>query len=124
MALAAVDVLMRIVPVDPPFSVVLTDWLSLIPAPRPKVMVDDPPWGQVMRQHAPGAAAAQEIEEGVQDFTLRVRFRSAAWSGFGNQMFDQDPRCVTEVGRVRWSCLHSPDRTRPRSANATFWTPS
>jgi hypothetical protein len=32
MALATLDLLVRIVAVDPPFSVVLTDWRSILPA--------------------------------------------------------------------------------------------
>jgi hypothetical protein len=92
--------------------------------PLSKVVIHDLPWRQVMGQHAPGAAAAQEIENGVQDLTLRVRFRSAAWFGFGNQMFNQCPFFVTEVSRVGWSCIHSPHRTRLWPANATFWTHS
>ena len=32
MPLAAVDLLVRITPAEPPFSVVLTDWLAMMPA--------------------------------------------------------------------------------------------
>jgi hypothetical protein len=53
-----------------------------------------------MGQQAPGAAAAQERDDGVQDLTLRVGFRSAAWCGFWNQRLEQVPCVITESGRV------------------------
>jgi hypothetical protein len=68
--------------------------------PWAEVVIDHAPRRQVMGQHAPGAAAAQEREDGVQDLTLRVGFRSAAWFGFWNQMLDQVPFVITESGRV------------------------
>jgi hypothetical protein len=74
--------------------------------PRPILLpvatgvIHDPPWRQIVGQHAPGVAAAQEIADGVQDLPLRVCFRSAAWFGFWNQMCDQAPFFVTEIGRV------------------------
>ena len=76
MAFAALDLFVRIKAADPPFSVVLTDWLSMIPAlgwrcfplatrtsprnrscmsggpvlaPDPKVVVDNLPRREVMR---------------------------------------------------------------------------
>jgi hypothetical protein len=89
-------------------------------APRPKVMVDHPPRGQVMGQQAPRAAAAPEREDGVQALTLRVRFRSASGLGFGNQMLDQGPFFVTEIGRIGWWWVHARDHTRSRSAVENF----
>jgi transposase len=47
--------------------------------PLATVMIHDTPGRQVMRQHAPGAAAAQEIADGVQYLALRICFRSATW---------------------------------------------
>ena len=87
-------------------------------------MRDHSPRRQVMGPHAPGAAAAQELEDGVQDLSRRVGFPSAAWFGFWNQMVEQVPFVLTEIGRVCSSGIHLSACRRLRSANATFWTPS
>jgi hypothetical protein len=68
--------------------------------PWAEVVRDHSPRRQVMGPHAPGAAAAQELEDGVQDLSRRVGFPSAAWFGFWNQLLDQVPSLITEIGRV------------------------
>ena len=100
MALAPLDLFARIKAADPPFSVVLTDWLSMMPAlgcrclpgrhpyvaaepvvhhlpgpillPAPKILVDDLPGGEVMGQQAPRTATTQDIKDAVQDFAFGV----------------------------------------------------
>ena len=76
-----------------------------------------------MGQHAPRAAAAQEIEDGVQDLPLRVGYRAASWFGVGHQMFDQVPFFVTQrvfkklaiakYGGLPLEAWHPDNRTRP-----------
>jgi hypothetical protein len=74
-----------------------------IQAPLAKVVIDDPPRRQVMRQHPPRTAAAQQIEDGVEDFPLGIGLGPAPWFGVGHQMLDQVPFFVTEIRRVRLS---------------------
>jgi hypothetical protein len=70
-------------------------------APLLKVMVDDPPRGQIMGQHAPGTATAQQIEDAVEDLALGVFFRSAPGFRLGHEMFNQVPFFIAEIGRIR-----------------------
>src|SRR3712207_3762297 len=59
------------------------------PAPRPEMVVHDPPRRQVVRHHPPGNAAAQDIKTAIQDpaqfvawlpssFSLRVNWRETS----------------------------------------------
>jgi len=57
--------------------------------PLAEVVIDDQPGRPVMGEHAPGAATAEEIEDGVQDLTCRVGGRSAAWLGCADQRLNQ-----------------------------------
>jgi hypothetical protein len=65
-----------------------------------------------MGQHAPGAAAAQQIEDPIQDPALRVGLGPSSRFRVGYQMLDQRPFSITEVGRVSLSRVHAPDDTR------------
>ena len=88
---------------SPPTPVVLTDWLSTTPAlgsgsrlirtrtrlrraecilhplegtvepPSPEIVVDGLPGRKVVGQQAPGAAASQDVEDGVYDLTQGVQ---------------------------------------------------
>src|SRR4051794_25778865 len=48
-----------------------------IDAPEAKVMVDGLPRREVVRQQAPGAAAAENVEDGVEDLADAVEARSS-----------------------------------------------
>jgi hypothetical protein len=76
-------------------------------APLTKVVIDDAPRGQVMRQHPPGTAAAQQIEDGVEDVPLGVGLGTAPRFGVGHEMLEHVPFFVTEIGRLRLSWVHA-----------------
>ncbi len=79
--------------------------------PDPKVVVDDLPRGEVMRQHTPGTATAHDIKDPIQDFTLGVLLWSSPTLGLRNIGLEQCPLMVTDVGRVRFSGFHTPRLT-------------
>ena len=88
--------------------------------PLAKVVIHDPPWRQVMGQQAPGAAAAQDIEDGVQDFPFGILLWAAPRLGCGHIGGNQRPFLVSEVGRVRCSGCHAANGNAPYSVIASF----
>src|SRR5262249_18698278 len=110
----------------PPLSVVLTDWtrddrragrrLAPHPAPRrlaqpgmdplpgavlapqPEVVLDRLPGRQVVRQQAPGLAAAPHVEVGVRDLTSAPATRASAGLGCRHERLEDRPLAVRPVG--------------------------
>jgi len=131
MSLAAVDFLARVVAADPPFSVVLTLWLSMIaalgvasrpaatrtssrsesvnllPDPRqpeaPKVTVNGAPRRELPGEHAPRAPAAHEVHDGVDHFASVNNAGASSGFGLRNEWCDDLPLLVAEVAGVAWS---------------------
>jgi len=66
------------------------------------VLVDGRPRRQVVREHAPRASRARDVDDGVDDFA-QVGARSAAPFGGRKHGFDEFPLRVREVGVVRLS---------------------
>jgi hypothetical protein len=89
-------------------------------APLAKVVIDDPPRGQVMGQHAPRAATTQYVEESIQDLALGVFLGPSSGFGLGYEMFDQSPFFIAEISRIRLSRVHARYRTRSHSAMGNF----
>jgi hypothetical protein len=118
-----------------PTIVVLTDWLSIMAprgvgitphlhaggsmqcsveplpealhTPQTKVMVDRFPRRQIMRQQPPGAATAQDIEDGIEDVPDRVVPRPASLLGGRQVWYERTPFSVRQIGWISFS-LHSP----------------
>ena len=71
--------------------------------PLSKVSVDRPPWWKVMRQQTPGTAGAQQIENGIENFThIGLSGASACFWGW-NQWFDNLPFFIGEIGWIGFS---------------------
>src|SRR5918998_1176210 len=115
---------------SPPTPVVLTDWLSTTPAlgsgsrlirtrtrlrraecilhplegtvepPSPEIVVDGLPGRKVVGQQAPGAAASQDVEDGVYDLTQGVQPGSSGCVRCGQMGLYVRPLFLGEVGRV------------------------
>src|SRR5215207_6791468 len=80
-----------------------------IDAPEAKVMVDGLPRREVVRQQAPGAAAAENVEDGVEDLAQVVEARlSRGFRGWGQMGFDARPFSIGEVGLVCFSHARYP----------------
>jgi hypothetical protein len=62
-----------------------------VPAPEPKVMVDDLPGGKVMGQQAPGTPTTQDRKDAIEELALGVLSRSPAPLGRGHLGFDEGP---------------------------------
>ena len=62
-----------------------------VPAPEPKVMVDDLPGRKVMGQQAPGTPTTQDLKDAIEDLALGVLSRSPAPRGLGDIGFDDCP---------------------------------
>ncbi len=93
---------------------------SPIPAPAPKVVVDRALRWQVMGEHTPGAATAQQIEDGIEDLPLGIFLRPSSRFRLGHEMLDQVPFFISQVGRIRLSGFHAPEDTQSRLAHASF----
>ena len=80
--------------------------------PAPKVLVDNLPGGKVMGQQAPGAATTKDVKNRIQDFTLGIFLGPPTGFSWGDQVLNQRPLAVTEVGRVRFTGFHAPRLTQ------------
>lgn len=61
-------------------------------SPQTEVMIDGLPRGQVVGQHPPRTAAAQHVEDGVQDLPVGMDRLPAPWRlTFGKVRFDLLP---------------------------------
>src|SRR5574340_294119 len=72
-------------------------------APGGEVPVDGPPRRKVFWQHAPGAARASQVQDGVHDLALGVQGRPATGCrgrGLGKQGLDHGPLTIGEVARI------------------------
>jgi hypothetical protein len=79
--------------------------------PAPKVLIDNLPGRKVVGQQAPRAATTEDIEDRIDDFTLRIFLGPPTGFGWGDQMCDQLPFFVAQVGRVRFAGFHAPRLT-------------
>ena len=84
------------------------------------VVIDDPPRGQVMGQHAPGTATAQQLEDRVQDFALGIGLGPPSRFRFGHERLYQAPFFIAEISRIRLSQVHARDHTRSCSIMGNF----
>ena len=118
---------------DPPFSVVFTVWLSMIPAlrltraarglaqiptqgvvhplpdacpaPGPEIMVDGLVGRKVGGEQAPLAPAPQDVEDGIDHLAHVGRARATTEFGRGNERCQDGP---FRLGEIRWIALHHP----------------
>jgi hypothetical protein len=61
-------------------------------------VVDGLPGREVVRQQSPGAAAADHIEDGVEDLAQRIDPRTSVGFGSGKVGFQAAPFGIGEVG--------------------------
>ncbi len=71
-----------------------------IATPLPIVVMDRSPWGKVVGKHPPLDAAADEIEDGVEDFAPVDGLRPPSRFGLGNQGLDQLLLGIGQIGGV------------------------
>src|SRR5581483_5765942 len=90
-----------------------------VPLPAAEVAVDGVPGREVARQHAPGAAGAQQVEDGVEDVAAVVLGGPAAGPRGGDQGGDVGPLHVRQVGRVVLPA-HGPILRRRTATNRLF----
>src|SRR3954471_21859582 len=85
-----------------------------VDAPGPEPMVDGPPGRKLAGQKAPGAAALEDVEDGVQDLTRRMDLGAPSLVGGGQMLLD-----VPEffLGKVCGIAHHGPKR---RPSTPTF----
>jgi hypothetical protein len=73
--------------------------------PRPKIVIDRRPRGEVMRQHALGTATADDVEDAIEDFPLGMLLGVPAWPGVGDIRGDQGPLLIGQVTRIRFASV-------------------
>ena len=71
-----------------------------VPLPGAVVVEHDAAGRQVVRQHPPGGAGAEDVEDGVGDFPAVVLDGASAGFGWRQQGFQELPFGVVEVGGV------------------------
>ena len=71
-----------------------------VATPGAEVVIDRLPGGQIVRQLAPGAAAAHHVEDGIGDLASLPARRSAAVLDGGDQRLEQHPFLLAEIGGV------------------------
>lgn len=91
-----------------------------VQAPLPKIVVHNAPRRQVMGQHPPRAAAAQQVEDPIENFSPGVVGGSPAALGLRHQMLDEVPFFITEISWVWLSGHHTLKNTRWPSAYSNF----
>jgi hypothetical protein len=72
-----------------------------VQTPRAEVVVDGLPRREVVGQKPPGAAALQEVEDGVEDLAQAVQARSPFVFWDRQERFDALP---LGIGKVGWVC--------------------
>jgi hypothetical protein len=78
------------------------------------------PWGQIVRQHAPGTPRPQEREEPMEHLALGIGLRTPARFRRWPQMFHQIPCCLGQVGWGWLSRVHAPEATPSQVAKTSF----
>ncbi len=78
-------------------------------------MVDGLPRREVVRQQPPGAAAADDVEDGVQDFAGGVHPGTPGSSREGHEWFEEGPLGVGEVALVCFSHARYPTERVPQN---------
>jgi hypothetical protein len=73
-----------------------------------------------MGQQPSDTSTAQDIEDAIRDFALRVLLRSAPGLGLGHEMFDQGSFFMSEVSWVRDAGFHVPRLTQRGCLLQTF----
>src|SRR5215208_5000088 len=72
-----------------------------VQTPSPEVVLDGLPRREVVRQKSPGAAALQDVEDGVEDLEQAVQARSPFVFWERQERFDALP---LGIGKVGWVC--------------------
>ena len=80
-----------------------------VDAPSPEPVVDAPPRRELARQQAPGAAAFQHVEDGLEDLARGVDLGASPPVGGGQVRLDVSELFVGKVGRV----AHNGPKRRP-----------
>ena len=83
-----------------------------------------PKWRQIMREHSPGAAGSEQVEHGVEQFSLWVFGRSALWLDFGKKRLNLCPLLICQVGCISLPVFSVGVHTSYLTLFALFWTPS
>jgi len=78
-------------------------------------MVDTLPGWEIVRQQAPGAATANDVEDSVEDFTGAVRLGTAGSPRGWQKGFEEGPLFVGEVALVCFSHARYPTERAPQN---------
>src|SRR5215217_8620205 len=85
-----------------------------VQAPGAKVVVDGFPGREVVGQQPPGAAAANDVEDGVEDLTGAVHLGTPGSVGERQMRFEEGPLFVREVALVCFSHARYPTERAPQ----------
>lgn len=88
--------------------------------PAAEVAVHRFPRGEVVRQHAPRTATAQDIQDAVDEFAVVILAGPPAWPGLREQMFDVVPLQVREIAGIRLPCHARRLTNRRKGAKTAF----
>ncbi len=101
------------------FAQVVIDLLQgTIVRPRPKIIIDGIPRGQIVRQHPPLTAGSGHIAQRVDHFA-QINFALPSWSWFLSKQWGQTrPFRISQIGWV-WPSRH--DRTSAGVSLGSHW---
>src|SRR5882762_6875443 len=91
--------------------------------PRPKVMVDRTPRGEIVRQQFPCAATTNRVTDPIHNLAPRVFWRTSAGFGCGHERFQAIPFGISEISIVGSTVFHV-DRLRDRPFQTRSEKPS
>ncbi len=70
--------------------------------PMGEIVPDQFPWRQIVRQHPPRAATADQVEDRIGDRALRVFLRTTGFSCFWNRGIEERPLLIPKVTGIRF----------------------
>ena len=73
---------------------------SAVLLPKPEVVEHDAVWRQIVRQAAPRAAVAGQVQHGVNDLAALILSRASAMLRFRNPRRNPPPLGIRQVGGI------------------------
>jgi hypothetical protein len=85
-----------------------------IPTPQAEVVRDGLPWRKLVRQQPPRAAAADDVDNAIEDLAQRMKPWATGCCGHREEGFEDTVFCVGKIRGVRFSC-HASSIVEPTS---------
>lgn len=74
--------------------------------PGGEIVINQPPRGQIVRNHSPRASAAGDIENGIEDLAAAITRRASHFASLGEALTDDIPLSIRNIAGIRSSLWH------------------